>query len=103
MLPLFIIAFLLVQVPLLQAEEFPSLMKHVDITWDNINITSKIDTRQTMSTDGYVRSFIFCGPFKSYGNDGNCTLKSSYQYYPAGTNVPEKATGKQFIQFSSHF
>ena len=69
MIPIVFLFFFLAQA---QADEFPSLMKHVDVTWGNQLLTSQLNPRQTMSIDGAVPSFILCGAFKISGKDGKC-------------------------------
>ena len=102
MLYVIIIAFLLAQLQVLQADEFPSLLEHLEVTWGNAIITSKLNARQTMSIDGQVPSFLLCGPFKTSGKDGDCRLKYRYTYHPSPGST-YSGTGKQTSQFSPYF
>ena len=94
MLPILFLTCLFAQAHFLQAEEFPNLLKHVDVTWGDQLLTSELNPRQTMSIDGEVPSFILCGPFETSGGDGKCCLQYHYEYYPS-TSTWSEGTGKE--------
>ena len=77
MFPLIIIFFLF-QLQVLCAVEFPNIMPHIEMNWENSDITSKINSKGTWSIDGNVPTFIFCGPFKTSGNGGECRVNYKY-------------------------
>ncbi len=82
MLPILFLLFFLAQAQILQADEFPYLLKRVDVTWDDWIVTTALNAKQTMSIDGEVPSFIFCGYFKTSAEDRNCSLTYRYEYNP---------------------
>jgi len=97
MFPVLLVIFSLFQ--LLHADEFPNLMKHIEMTWDKTTITNKVDARLTMSTDGYVPSFILCGAFPTSENNGNCTLKYDLQYHPTPSTTKMTTGSNKIFSF----
>jgi len=77
MLPIVII-FLLFQA-IFATNEFPDLMKNIQVSWNGTDITSKLDARLTSSLDNQVVYFYLCGAYQTYGKDGNCRTESYYE------------------------
>jgi len=97
MLPLILIFFLaLLQV--LHADEFPLLMKRIQIEWTNVKIADQVNSKPTWSTDGLVPNFIFCGPFKTSGKEGSCDFIYQYSVQTSeGHMNTTKGIFKQFL------
>ena len=77
MLPIVVI-FLLAQA-LSATNEFPDLMQNIQVSWNGIDITSKLDARLTSSLDNQVVYFYLCGPYQTAGKDGDCKTESFYE------------------------
>ncbi len=74
------------------AEEFIYLMRGITVYWNNAGIYSKLDGKQTVSTNGEVTNFVFCGDFGNAVRDGTCTY--SYQYCNERHSPPSQLSGK---------
>ncbi len=90
-----ILLLLLLVQSLYAADEFGSLMKRVTFNWNTFDITSKLDGRQTVSVDGEVMNFVFCGAFENFGRDGSCTYTYDYCTEVKGQRTYDRKDGKQ--------
>jgi len=71
---------LLLLVQSLSATQFPALTQHIGLVWNDKDISSSIDTSQTISiADGSVPTFTICGAFKTEQKDVSCKVDYSTQ------------------------
>ncbi len=74
-----ILAFLLVQA--LSCAEFPDLENHIELVWNNTNMTGHIDGSQTVSDkDHDVADYILCGAFHNAAENPICAYEFAYAF-----------------------
>jgi len=77
---------LLLSIQAIYAAEFPSLMKYITVTWENVDITSTLDGSQTASdASGKVPLFTLCGKYNNTkSKNADCDYSYSYAYPASG-------------------